>query len=78
MRLFGKVDGSVDRFDRGPWWLSPFDMAYSSTVYQAAVPLFATSRLRHDLKIKSTLGTDLVMTPTLRTDLAIKSVFRKR
>jgi hypothetical protein len=78
MRLFGKVDGTIDRFDRAGWLTPPFDMAFSSTAYQAAVPLFAKSRLRHDLNIKSTLRTDLAMTSTLRTDLAITSVFRKR
>ena len=25
MRLFGKVDGNIDRFDRPNFWLSPFD-----------------------------------------------------
>ena len=30
MRLFGKVDGTVDRFDRAGWW-PIFDLAYLST-----------------------------------------------
>ena len=25
MRLFGKVDGSLNRFDRGAWLTEPFD-----------------------------------------------------
>ena len=28
MRLFGKVDGSVDRYDRAGWLSCPFDLAF--------------------------------------------------
>ena len=28
MRLFGKVDGNIDRFDRPHFWLSPFDRQF--------------------------------------------------
>jgi hypothetical protein len=32
MRLFGKVDGTVDRFDRAEWLTPPFDLAFSTAV----------------------------------------------
>ena len=32
MRLFGKVDGSVDRYDRAEWLSMPFDLAWANAV----------------------------------------------
>lgn len=29
MRLFGKVDGTIDRFDRAGWMTGPFDLAFA-------------------------------------------------
>lgn len=29
MRIFGKVDGTVDRFDRAHWSTPPFDLAFA-------------------------------------------------
>jgi len=33
MRLFGKVDGVVDRFDRAGWLSLPFDLAWTTASY---------------------------------------------
>lgn len=30
MRLFGKVDGAIDRYDRAGWLTMPFDKAFIS------------------------------------------------
>lgn len=30
MRLFGKVDGSIDRYDRAEWLTGPFDLAFAA------------------------------------------------
>ena len=30
MRLFGKVNGTIDRFDRAQWMTPPFDLALAS------------------------------------------------
>lgn len=30
MRLFGKVDSSIDRFDRAEWLTAPFDLAFQT------------------------------------------------
>lgn len=38
MRLFGIVNGAVDRFDRGPWMLSPFTLAWASPVVATTQP----------------------------------------
>lgn len=32
MRLFGKVDGAINRFDRAMWLTCPFDLALSAPV----------------------------------------------
>jgi len=32
VRLFGKVDGSVDRFDRAAWLTPPFDLAWGTGI----------------------------------------------
>lgn len=29
MRLFGKVDGHINRFDRAGWLTTPFDLAFA-------------------------------------------------
>ena len=34
MRLFGKVDGSINRFDRADWLTMPFDLSWLATVYE--------------------------------------------
>jgi hypothetical protein len=31
MRLFGKITGAVDRYDRADWLTPPFDLAFSTT-----------------------------------------------
>lgn len=31
MRLFGKVDGTVSRFDRAQWLSQPFDLAFAGS-----------------------------------------------
>lgn len=41
MRLFGKVDGAIDRFDRAEWLSMPFDLAWEAPV--ATVDLHAFS-----------------------------------
>lgn len=35
MRLFGKVDNTVDRFDRAQWLTPPFDLAFSAVTRTA-------------------------------------------
>jgi len=37
MRLFGKVDGTIDRFDRAGWLTLPFDLAFAAAVVPAVV-----------------------------------------
>lgn len=32
MRLFGKVDGAIDRYDRAGWFTQPFDLAFKLSV----------------------------------------------
>lgn len=32
MRLFGKVDGAIDRFDRAEWLTGPFDLSWGAPV----------------------------------------------
>lgn len=34
MRLFGKVDGVIDRFDRAEWLTMPFDLAFAEVVVE--------------------------------------------
>ena len=41
MRLFGIVDGAVDRSDRAGWLSGPFDLAYSGAVAPAYDTLLA-------------------------------------
>jgi hypothetical protein len=46
MRLFGKVDGVVDRYDRAGWLTMPFDRAWAAPVapvFTAPDPLRAVS-----------------------------------
>jgi hypothetical protein len=30
MRLFGRLDGTIDRYDRADWLTPPFDLAFST------------------------------------------------
>ena len=41
MRLFGKIDGSINRFDRAQWLTSPFDLAFLAPVVGAPERVFA-------------------------------------
>ncbi len=41
MRLFGKIDGSVNRFDRAQWLTCPFDRALVAPVAGAPERVFA-------------------------------------
>jgi len=36
MRLFGKIDSAINRFDRSQWLTAPFDLALAAPV--AALP----------------------------------------
>jgi len=56
MRLFGKVDGTIDRFDRAGWLTWPFDM---SSVVQATRSLCYT-----ECTVSPTLGFTLVSAGT--------------
>lgn len=42
MRLFGKIDGSVNRFDRAQWLTSPFDLAFVAPAVGTPERVFAT------------------------------------
>jgi hypothetical protein len=50
MRLFGKIDGKIDRFDRAGWLTMPFDLAFSMRFTAPAVirraPSTVTSPIR--------------------------------
>lgn len=37
MRLFGKVDGVVNRYDRAEWLSIPFDLAFASVAPPSVV-----------------------------------------
>lgn len=39
MRLFGKVDGTIDRYDRADWLSMPFDLAFGSAATLVYGPL---------------------------------------
>jgi len=41
MRLFGKIDGSINRFDRAQWLTCPFDLAFLAPVVGAPERVFA-------------------------------------
>jgi len=70
MRLFGKVNSAIDRFDRAGWVTPPFDLELSSVVVNTTVLSLVPSSLT-DLSLDPDGLTDLTIDASAIADLTI-------